>query len=59
MFSRQAAGRLFPKPHLREWHLTARDVATLREIELCLKSMKDIEKIAKVSSTSQKVYVCY
>ena len=43
------SSRLVAQRHPRKWHL-ARNVATLREIELHLKSVKNIEKIAKVSS---------
>ena len=50
MFARQAAARLVAQPSSSGVvpH-AARNMATLREIELRLKSVKNIEKITKVS----------
>ena len=43
------SSHLVAQRHPRKWHLVC-NVATLCEIELHLKSVKNIEKIAKVSS---------
>ncbi len=55
MFARQVVARLVAQPsHLCVAPQAARNMATLREIELRLKSVRSIEKITKVSRTLSK-----
>ena len=48
MFARPTLGRIASKPVLGAAPAGARNMATLREIELRLKSVRNIEKITKV-----------
>ena len=55
MFARQAAARLVAQPSSSGVApLAARNMATLREIELRLKSVRNIEKITKVSKSPKE-----
>lgn len=48
MFARRTAARVITQPSLLAAPSNARNMATLREIELRLKSVRNIEKITKV-----------
>ena len=54
MYARQAVARLAAQPSFSGVApQTARNMATLRELELRLKSVRNIEKITKVSKSFQ------
>lgn len=56
MLIRQSVARLVVQPYHLGAPPQARNMATLRELELRLKSVRNIEKITKVSKHFSEVY---
>ncbi len=54
MFARRTVARVVAQPSLLAAPSNARNMATLREIELRLKSVRNIEKITKVRGRGEK-----